>query len=152
MLSKGHNMGMRDWAHKQHARWHAEHGRGFGRGDDMFGHRGHHHHHHGGHWRRGRGRMFDQGDLRLVILKLSADNPRHGYDLIKAIEESVGGAYTPSPGVVYPTLTLLEEQGFAEIASTDGGKKLYAVTVEGKAFLETNAATVSSLFERIDAA
>lgn len=145
-------MGMRDWAHRAHDRWHAEH-RGFGRGDDFLGHRGHHHHH-GGHsrWRRGRGRMFDQGDLRLVFLKLIADKPRHGYDLIKAIEESVGGAYSPSPGVVYPTLTLLEEQGFIVIASTEGGKKLYAVTDEGTAFLETNKALVEGLSARIDAA
>src|SRR5579871_1881059 len=94
-------------------------------------HRFHHHSHdnrahfarHGFGWglhegrgfgRHGRpGRVFEQGDLRLVLLKLIADQPRHGYELIRAVEDAVGGAYSPSPGVVYPTLTLLEELGYA---------------------------------------
>ena len=71
----------------------------------------------GGHGRGGRrgGRVLDHGDLRLLILRLLEEKPRHGYEIIKAIEEQVGGAYSPSPGVVYPTLTLLEELGHAAV-------------------------------------
>ena len=91
--------------------------------------------------RRGRGgRFFDQGDLRLVILALLAEQPRHGYEIIKAIEERLGGAYAPSPGVVYPTLTWLEELGYAEVQSAQGNRKLYAITAEGRAFLLLDAA------------
>jgi DNA-binding PadR family transcriptional regulator len=105
----------------------------------------------GGLGRHGRPeRVFEQGDLRLVLLKLIADQPRHGYELIKAVEDSVGGAYSPSPGVVYPTLTLLEELGYAT-AQEGGGKKLYSITPEGQDFLEIQAPTISSLFERIAA-
>ena len=85
----------------------------------------------GGHGRRGR--VFDQGDLRLVMLALIAEQPRHGYDIIKALEEMTGGEYSPSPGVVYPTLTLLLEQGLAETSDAEGGKKLYAATEAGRA-------------------
>jgi DNA-binding PadR family transcriptional regulator len=99
-------------------------------------------------WRR---RVFDHGELRPVILKLIADKPRHGYELIKAIEERLGGAYSPSPGVMYPTLTLLEEMG--HIAPTTGdGKKLYAVTADGTKWLEDNRAAVEAIFARIDSA
>jgi DNA-binding PadR family transcriptional regulator len=99
-------------------------------------------------WRR---RVFDHGELRPVMLKLIADKPRHGYDLIKDIEERLGGAYSPSPGVVYPTLTLLEEMG--HIAPTTGdGKKLYAVTADGAKWLEENQAAVDAIFARIDRA
>src|ERR1700742_4303903 len=120
-------------------------------------HRFHHHHQHDGrhfgrhgfgwgegvgrhmdrHMRR-RERIFEQGDLRLVLLKLIADQPRHGYELIKAVEDSVGGAYSPSPGVVYPTLTLLEELGYAT-AQEEGGKKLFSITPEGEAYLQSQA-------------
>ena len=127
-----------------------------------------HHHEHGAHFARhgfgfgggpgGRGmgrhmrpeRIFEQGDLRLVLLKLIADQPRHGYELIKAVEEAVGGAYSPSPGVVYPTLTLLEELGYAT-AQEGAGKKLYSITSEGEAFLASQSPAVTSLFERIAA-
>lgn len=109
---------------------------------------------HGGHaGPRGRGgrmgRFFDHGDLRFVVLKLIADKPSHGYELIKAIETAAGGAYTPSPGVVYPTLTLLEELGYVVASEAVGGKKLYAITPEGEAFLASNAPSVRSLFERM---
>lgn len=129
---------------------------------DGFGH--HHHHHHGwrehGHEHGGRGfgrggrggRFFDQGDLRLVILAMLAQQPSHGYELIKRIEERLGGAYVPSPGVVYPTLTLLEEMGYATLQSSEGPKKLYAATPEGLAYLEQNQASVDALFARIDGA
>jgi len=108
-------------------------------------------HRHGEHHRGGRRRAFEQGDLRLVILKLVADEPRHGYDIIKAIEENFGGTYSPSPGVVYPTLTLLEDQGFATV-TPEGAKKLYTATEEGLSFLEANKATVEALFARMDKA
>jgi DNA-binding PadR family transcriptional regulator len=106
---------------------------------------GHFHHRRPGH----RGRVFDQGDLRLVILGLLAEAPRHGYEIIKLIEDKLGGAYSPSPGVVYPTLTHLEELGYASLAASEGGKKLYAVTGEGTAFLEQNRTTVDELTQRM---
>ncbi|MBI0537625.1 PadR family transcriptional regulator [Roseomonas sp. KE2513] len=114
---------------------------------------GRHHEHHG-HHRRGRhgGRFFETGDLRLVILRLIAERPRHGYELIKAIEERLSGAYSPSPGVVYPTLTLLEELGQIAVASTEGGRKLYAVTPEGERVLAESKAEADALFARMDAA
>ncbi len=115
------------------------------------GHDGHGHHGHPGMGRRGRGgRFFDQGDLRLVILALLAEQPRHGYELIKEIEERLGGAYVPSPGVVYPTLTWLEELGYASLAEGSGSKKLYSVTPEGLEFLEQNKGLVEGLFARMD--
>jgi DNA-binding PadR family transcriptional regulator len=101
--------------------------------------------------RRGRGgRFFDQGDLRLVILALLAEQPRHGYELIKEIEERLGGAYVPSPGVVYPTLTWLEELGYAALAEGAGAKKLYSATPEGLEYLEQNKGLVEGLFARMD--
>ena len=81
--------------------------------------------------RRGR-RVFDAAELRLVLLKLLADQPRHGYDLIRAIEEMTAGAYSPSPGVVYPTLTLLAEMGHTAEDASEGSRKTYAVTPEGR--------------------
>lgn len=103
---------------------------------------------HMGGGRHALGRFFAHGDLRLVILNLIADKPRHGYELIKEIEDSVGGAYSPSPGVIYPTLTLLEELGYAE-ATAEGSKKLYTITDEGRAFLTANQASVEALRERM---
>jgi DNA-binding PadR family transcriptional regulator len=98
-----------------------------------------------------RGRVFEQGDLRYVLLKLIGEKPSHGYELIKAIEDRLGGAYSPSPGVIYPTLTLLEELGYVAAVATDGAKKAYAITDEGRAALETHKATVEAIFSRIDA-
>ncbi len=126
-----------------------------------FQHGFHHHFHR--HWReggfehrgrRGRGgRFFDQGDLRLVILALLAEQPRHGYELIKAIEERLGGAYAPSPGVVYPTLTWLEELGYTALVEAAGSnKKLYSVTPEGLEYLEKNRGQVDGIFARMDQA
>jgi DNA-binding PadR family transcriptional regulator len=114
-------------------------------------HRGHFGHpQHGG---RGRmGRFFDHGDLRLVILQLIAEKPRHGYEIIKAIEEKVGGAYSPSPGVIYPTLTMLEELGYVTVTAGDGGKKLQSITEEGRAFLAANKAAVDGLLARMSEA
>ncbi len=105
---------------------------GFGRG---FGH--------------GRERLFDAGDIKLVILKLLSEQPSYGYQLIKTMEERLGGGYTPSAGIVYPTLTMLEEEGLATSASADG-KKVYSVTPEGLEYLKANAARVDQLFERLE--
>ena len=100
--------------------------------------------------RGGGGRLFDHGDLRLVILQLIAEKPRYGYEIIKAIEEKLAGTYSPSPGVVYPTLTMLEELGYATVSASEGAKKLYALTGEGRAFLDANRAAVEAIFARID--
>jgi len=94
-------------------------------------------------------RFFEQGDLRLVILALIADAPRHGYDLIREIEARVGGAYAPSPGIVYPTLTLLEEMGLIEVQASEGAKRLYAVTDAGRAYLAERAGLVEGLMRRM---
>jgi DNA-binding PadR family transcriptional regulator len=99
----------------------------------------------------GRRRMFDGGELRLVLLKLIADEPRHGYDLIRAIEDMTGGAYAPSPGVVYPTLTLLGEMGLIEEQASDGAKKRYAATAAGRAHLAEQAELVELLIARLTA-
>ena len=101
---------------------------------------------------RGRGRsrrMFESGQLRLVLLKLISDQPRHGYDLIRAIEELTGGEYAPSPGVVYPTLTLLQDMGLVEEAPGEGARKPFQITKAGTAHLEENAEEVEELFERL---
>ena len=100
---------------------------------------------------RGGGRFFDQGGLRLVVLKLIADKPRHGYELIKALEEGSGGVYSPSPGVIYPTLTLLEEMGFATASDAGNGRKLFTITPEGQAHLDANSAIVKATFEKMAA-
>ncbi len=103
-----------------------------------------------GRGRRGRRRMFESGELRLVLLKLIADEPRHGYDLIRAIEELTGGEYAPSPGVIYPTLTLLQDMGLIEEAKEKGPRKPFQVTDEGRKHLEENADEVSALFKRLE--
>jgi len=96
----------------------------------------------------GLGRFFAHGDLRHVVLYLIAEKPRHGYEIIKAIEELTGGAYSPSPGTVYPTLTLLEEQGLVTVETTEGGKKLHSLTADGAAQLELQRAAVEALLAR----
>jgi DNA-binding PadR family transcriptional regulator len=130
---RGHGRhGMRGgWGH---------HGRGWGgRGD--FGGRG-----------EGRSRrMFDGGELRLVLLKLIADAPRHGYDLIREIETLTGGAYAPSPGVVYPTLTMLDDMGFIAQQQSEGAKKAFAITEAGTAELDANKELVEALIARLTA-
>jgi len=107
----------------------------------------------GGPWGRrhggGRfGRMFGHGDLKLLLLSLIAEQPRHGYQLIRSIEEMFEGTYAPSPGAVYPTLTMLEEMGFAHVDADESGKKLYSATAEGRAYLEENRDSVEALVER----
>ncbi|MCD2176191.1 PadR family transcriptional regulator [Rhizobium sp. C4] len=108
---------------------------GFGGGDDGFG---------------PRGRSLGQGHIRLLVLSLIEAEPRHGYDLIKQIEEMSGGAYAPSPGVIYPTLTLLEEAGYAATTS-EGNKKLYTITPEGKAHLDESRDQAAMIVERLKA-
>jgi DNA-binding PadR family transcriptional regulator len=130
--------------------------------DRDFEHGGHGHR----HWRRGfegrwegfehgfgggRERFFEGGHLQLVILQLIAEKPSYGYEIIKTIEERLSGGYAPSPGVVYPTLTLLEEEGLAA-SSTEGNKKLYTATEAGKEYLKANSATVKAIFGRMEQA
>ena len=128
--------------------FHARHAKRFAAGEFGHGdgrHRGHHPFRRGG----GRERVFDQGDLRYVILKLIAEKPRHGYEIIKEIETRLGGAYSPSPGVVYPTLTLLEELAYVRVASAEGARKLYEITPEGEAVLAEHRDSVERIFARM---
>lgn len=109
----------------------------------------------GGGWGRGRRhpgrkRMFESGQLRLVLLKLIADEPRHGYDLIRAIEQMTGGEYAPSPGIVYPTLTLLQDMGFIEEAEGEGSRKPFQATEAGREHLEERSEDVEDLMERLE--
>ena len=104
----------------------------------------------GGRRGRERKRMFEGGELRLVLLKLIADEPRHGYELIKAVEEMTEGEYAPSPGVVYPTLTMLEDMGLIAEAKSKSTKKVYEATEEGRAHLEENSAEVDDLIDRLE--
>jgi DNA-binding PadR family transcriptional regulator len=118
--------------HRRHGGWGGRHGRGMG-DDDMM---------------RGR-RMLVQGDLRLIALALIAEQPRHGYDIIKALEEKTADWYSPSPGIVYPTLTYLEEVGYLT-AQSEGAKKLYTITEEGRAHLEENRGLVDAVMKRFE--
>lgn len=113
---------------------------GFGHGSDEWGGRG------GG---RGRSRMFGPGELRLLLLHLVAESPRHGYDLIRSIDELTGGNYAPSPGIVYPTLSLLTDEGVAAELAGEGSRKSFTATDAGRAELEARADEVSALVERI---
>ena len=95
------------------------------------------------------GRMFEQGDLKYVILQLLDEKPRHGYEIIRALEDRFGGMYSPSAGTVYPTLTLLEDLGYARVTVEEGGKKTYVITDEGRAYLAQNRSAVDDIFDRI---
>jgi DNA-binding PadR family transcriptional regulator len=132
---------MRDFQHFRHGHHHghAPHGEGFG---GAPGDRG----------GRGGGRVFGHGGLRLVLLQLIADKPSHGYELIKAIEERLNGAYSPSPGVIYPTLTLLEDLGYTTVAESTGGRKLYSITDAGHEFLAANRAAADAMLARMNVA
>ncbi|ODP38279.1 PadR family transcriptional regulator [Sphingomonas turrisvirgatae] len=98
---------------------------------------------------RGRRRMFAGDELRLVLLKLIEEGPRHGYDLIREIEDRTGGAYAPSPGVVYPTLTMLADMGLIAEQASDDAKKVFAITTAGQAHLTEREEEVEALFERL---
>lgn len=95
------------------------------------------------------GRVLADGDLKLITLSLLAEAPRHGYDIIKALEERSSGIYSPSPGVVYPTLTFLEEAGYAS-SEAEGNKKVFSITEAGKAHLEENRHIVDGVLEQIE--
>lgn len=101
----------------------------------------------GGPWRGGR--MFEQGDLKYVILQMLDEKPRHGYEIIKELEDRFSGAYSPSPGTVYPTLTMLVDLGFASSRDEEGGKKIYEITDAGRAHLAEHRSTVDDIFERM---
>jgi len=141
--------------HRRHADWcgHAPHERhaspGFGghRGGGFFGGwddmRG-------GGRRGGGGRMFGHGDLKLLLLALIEQQPRHGYEMIRIIEEMFHGHYSPSPGAIYPTLTMLEELGYARVEDTTGNRKLYAITDEGRDFLDEHRDEVEAVTSRTE--
>ncbi|AOL24280.1 DNA-binding transcriptional regulator, PadR family [Erythrobacter litoralis] len=103
----------------------------------------------GGGRRRRRQRMFGSGELRLALLALIAEQPRHGYELIKAIEEMTGGTYAPSPGAVYPTLQLLADEGKIAEAQAEGAKKPFEATEEGRAELDERKGEVDALMARL---
>jgi DNA-binding PadR family transcriptional regulator len=115
------------------------------------GHGGEHRFHgrHGGRGGRFRfGRMIGDGDLRLIVLALLEKQARHGYDIIKALEEHSSGVYSPSPGIVYPTLTFLEEAGYADAAS-EGSKRVYTITEAGRAHLDDNREHADAVLDEI---
>lgn len=114
--------------------------------DGLSGGRGHR----GGRGGGAGGRVFGHGGLRFVLLQLIADKPAHGYELIKAIEDRLGGSYAPSPGVVYPTLTLLEEMGYLSVEAGDGsGRKRYSITASGQEFLAANREMADAMMARM---
>jgi DNA-binding PadR family transcriptional regulator len=112
----------------------------------------------GEHWARGQGRhrfgrefggrLFESGELRFVILSYIAEKPAHGYEIMKGIAEKLGGAYAPSAGVIYPTLSQLEDEGLATVLA-EGGKKLYTITEEGRKELEANKERIENLLKRM---
>jgi DNA-binding PadR family transcriptional regulator len=127
------------WAARQG--WRGHFGPGFGRGGR--------HGKGGGDFMRAR-RMLAQGDLRLIALALIAEQPRHGYEIIKLLEDKTAGWYSPSPGIVYPTLTYLEEAGHLT-SQADGAKRLYSITPQGSTHLEENRDFVDAVLGRLAA-
>ena len=113
---------------------HEPFGRGFGRGMGPGG----------------RERMFDSGEFQLVVLHLLSEKPSYGYELIKTMEEKLAGGYTPSAGVIYPTLTLLEEAGFTTASTPEGARKIYTVTPEGLEHLKANKQRLDEILERLE--
>jgi DNA-binding PadR family transcriptional regulator len=132
--------------HSKHLQFHMRRGHD---GDSTDGGRGGPGRGHGLGGPRG-GRIFSHGGLRFVLLQLISDKPCHGYELIKQIEERLGGSYSPSPGTVYPTLTLLEEMGYLSVDDADtGGRKRYRITDAGRVFLEENRVTADTMLARM---
>ncbi len=125
----GRHGGRHSWGHRHGGGFFGRHGRG---GDDGFR----------------SGRKLGAGDLQLLLLQLLQENPRHGYELIKELESRTSGWYSPSPGVIYPALTYLEEIGFASVEA-EGNKKLYRITETGSAFLKENQATVTAMLDEL---
>jgi DNA-binding PadR family transcriptional regulator len=97
---------------------------------------------------RRRNQMFESGEVKFVILRLLKEKPRHGYEVIKALEEKMGGYYTPSAGTVYPTLQLLEDEGYVRAVESDG-KKVYHVTPEGERYLEQHRDLLDEILDRV---
>ncbi len=97
--------------------------------------------------RRRRRQWFESGDMKYVILKLLKDKPRHGYEVMKELEEQLRGCYSPSPGTVYPTLQWLEDEGLVTARDVEG-KKVYEITEAGRKFLEEHKDVVDEIFER----
>src|SRR5262245_42564328 len=93
-------------------------------------------------------RFFDRGDLKYVILRMLKTKPMHGYEVMRALEEESGGWYKASPGSVYPTLQMLEDQGFVSAREEDG-KKVYSITEDGKKHLEENSHVVDEIVDRV---
>jgi len=137
----GHGGGHRFFGHGG-GRGPQSEGHGGGRGRGRGGGDG------GGHRGRG-GRYFGRGDLRLVLLSLIAEKPRHGYDLIRAIAESTGGVYRPSPGVIYPTLALLEDLGHLRTSVDADQRRQHEITAEGRAFLDAHRVSLAGMQSRI---
>ncbi|HUL49283.1 MAG TPA: PadR family transcriptional regulator [Gemmatimonadales bacterium] len=98
--------------------------------------------------RGGRRQWFGSGDMKYVILKLLQDKPRHGYEVMKELEDRLHGAYSPSPGTVYPTLQWLEDEGLVKAREVDG-KKVYEITEQGRAFLLEHKDVVEEIFDRV---
>lgn len=98
-----------------------------------------------------RGRVFDAGELQLLVLDLMSERARHGYELIREIEARAGGVYAPSPGMIYPTLSLLLELGLIEEVETEGARKSFAITEAGRAHLADNQSALISVRERLAA-
>lgn len=118
---------------------------GFDFGPGGFGFRAEHR---GRGSKRRRQQMFESGEVKFVILRLLREKPRHGYEIIKELEERFGGCYTPSAGTVYPTLQMLEDQGYVRAEDQDG-KKVYRITPEGEQFLDENSQTLDDIFDRV---
>ena len=98
-----------------------------------------------------RRQWFEAGDMKYVILKLLRDKPRHGYEVMKELEERMHGCYSPSPGTVYPTLQWLEDEGLVRAGDVDG-KKVYEITDAGRTFLDEHKDVVEEIFERVKVA
>ena len=103
-----------------------------------------------GDWgpRKRRKQMFESGEIKFVILRLLREKPRHGYEIIKELEERFEGCYTPSAGTVYPTLQLLEDQGYVR-AVDEAGKRVYHITPEGERFLDENHGVLEDILDRV---
>lgn len=135
--------------HGRHRAGHERRGQSGGAREELmerFGHR----RGHGRDERRMGRRMFDHGELRLLVLALIAKEPRHGYELIKEIEARMGGSYSPSPGVIYPMLAWLEDMGYALVDAAEGGRKRYALTEQGRAFVEQNRSLIEQVFSQVE--
>ncbi len=100
--------------------------------------------------RRFRWNPFERGDLKFAILRMISEKPMHGYELMQALEEEAGGGDKPSPGSIYPTLQMLEDEGLV-LSREEEGKKIYEITEEGKNYLEENVDVVDRIFERVGA-